>query len=192
MPSCTGCSIVIDGVALPGTGGGSSTPFLTKTMLGNGVGAFSGVTNFNLGTIEFYYGSNLGGNCTGFSGQLTAVSQNQSGTGLFSWSSATFTCTGSSPCSVSVYQKFIPHPALSGIAPDFYAHIQVYNSEGNFDIGKVRAGGTYTTPTYSYRADCGFQDYVFNTVRFGLAPYSGYIGVETVATINCLPCATGA
>jgi len=191
MVSCTGCSIVVDGVALPGTGGGSSTPFLTRTIVGNGVGAFSGVTNFNLGTVEYYYANNRAGTCTGFSGQLTAVSPNQSGTGLFSWSSSTYVCTGTTSCTVSVYQKFIPHPALSGIAPNFYAHIQVYNSEGNFDIGRVRAGGSYTTPTYTYNAGCGFQDYLFNSVRFGLAPYSGYIGTETATTINCLPCTVG-
>lgn len=191
MVSCTGCTIVINGTSLPGTGAGSSSPFLTRTIIGNGVGAFSGVTNFNLGTVEYYYSNDRNGSCTGFSGLLQAVSPNQSGTGLFTWNGSTYTCTGATSCSVSVYQKFIPHPFLSGIAPNFVAHIQVYNSEGNFDIGRVTAGGSYTTPTYSYSADCGFQDYIFNTVRFMLPPYSGYVGTDFVATINCQPCIVG-
>lgn len=192
MPSCTGCTIVINGVSLPGTGAGSSSPFLSRPIVGNGVGAFSGVTNFNLGTVDFYYSNDRNGSCTGVTGLLQAVSASQSGTGLFTFDGTIYTCTGSTPCRLSVYQKFTPHPFLSGIAPNFVAHIQIYNSEGNFDIGRVTAGGSYTTPTYSYTADCGFQDYIFNTVRFMLPPYSGYVGADVVTNINCLPCISGA
>jgi hypothetical protein len=192
MPTCTGCTININGAVLPGTGAGSSVPFLTRNIVGNGFGAFSGITNFNLGTIEYYYGINRNGSCTGYTGLFQALSTNQSGTGLFNYLSDRYVCTGVVTCALEIYQKFIPHPVLSGIAPNFYAHIQTYNSEGAFDIGRVTAGATYTTPTLPYVNHCGFQDYIFNVVRFGLAPYSGYIGVDVVTNIDCLPCISGA
>jgi len=192
MPSCTGCSIVINGVALPGTGAGSSTPFLTRQLVGEGFGAFSGITNFNLGTLEFYTVLNNRGICTGTTGLLTSTGTNQSGTGLFNWAANTYVCTGFFPCMMTIYQKFIPHPLLSGIAPNFRASFITWNSEGSFNAGQTVGGTTHTTPTFTYIADCGFQDYIFNQAQFMLAPYSGAIRAEITTNINCLPCQTGA
>jgi hypothetical protein len=192
MPSCTGCTIVINGVALPGTGLGSSTPFLTRQIIGEGFGAFSGITNFNLGTLEFYTTSNTNGQCTGYTGLLQSTGSNQSGTGLFSWASNSFICTGSTSCVTQIYQRFIPHPMLSGIAPTFRASLVTWNSEGNFDAGQSVGGTTHTTPTYRYDTSCGFQDYIFNSMYFMLAPYSGAIRSEITTNINCLACVSGA
>ena len=189
MPSCTGCTLVVNGVVLPGTGFSSTTPFLTRQIVGDGFGAFSGITNFNLGTIEFYSNYNVNGRCTGI---LTSTGLNQSGTGLFSWASNGYVCTGDSNCRADIYQKFIPHPMLSGIAPAFRASFVTWNSEGNFDAGQTVGGTTHTTPNYIYLAGCGFQDYIFNTAYFMLAPYSGAIRAELTTNINCLPCLTGA
>ena len=195
MPSCTGCSIVVNGFPIPGTGGaGSTTPFYTKTVIGEGVGAFSGITNFNLGTLEFYYTTNLNGQCTGFSGRLEAVSMSQSGTGLFSFSAGTYNCTGTTNggCLVSVYQKFIPNPFLSGIAPAYVAHMLSVSSESNVQVNSVRPGGTITTTPFDFGSPCGYSEWLYTDIMFMLSPYSGSINSNDVSTINCLPCIAGA
>lgn len=194
MVSCTGCSIVVNGFPIPGTGGaGSTTPFYTKTVIGEGIGAFSGVTNFNLGTLDFYYTTNLNGQCTGFSGRLEAVSMSQSGTGLFSFSAGTYNCTGAANggCLVSVYQKFTPNPFLSGIAPAYVAHMVTFSSEGLSQLYSIRPGQTATTTPFDFGAPCGYSEWLYTEISFMLAPYSGSIGSVDISTINCLPCQVG-
>ncbi len=186
MAVCTGCILTINGV-VPNTTG----QWFSQTVLGNGVGAFSGVTNFPLGTLDmFFSGSN--GRCTGTTGQLTATSPNQSGTGFFQWNGSTYTCTGLTQCFTVGYVRFTPDPFLETIAPNYFAHIIVFNTEGDMDMGRVRASGRYTGPSWDYNAACGFGDYVYTDIRFMLPPYSGWVGTNTSTYIQCGPCITGA
>ena len=187
MTVCTGCILTINGAVPNPTG-----QWFSQTVLGQGVGAFSGVTNFPLGTLDHFFQTGANGRCTGVTGSLTATSPNQSGTGFFTWVGGTYTCTGHSACSTIGYVRFTPDPFLAQIAPGYAAHVQVFNTEGDYAIGRVRASGQFTSPSFDYTANCGFSDFIFTDIRFSLSPYSGWVGANVSTSIQCGPCITGA
>ena len=200
MTTCTGCNPMLEVLEVP-----YSVPLINPTggpqriatvpIYGNGVGSFSGVTGYYMGQLDFYVGSAVTGICTGFSGRLELVSATQSGTGAFTFNSQ-FNCTGFRPCASTIQQVFraatnqIPgSPAASGTT----AHFIMYNSEGysNHAIGTGMTGQDLIHRGYSFSAECGEADYIFNIFRVLIAPYSGWIGAEKAYKVYCAPCVTG-
>jgi hypothetical protein len=183
MPNCTGCAVTLNGSQMSGAG---VTPTYTVTVLGDGNGAFSGITGFPLGTLAVFASSVMSGQCSGYTGIVST------GSGPITWNPTGYACTGMTDCRAVLSYTFTANPILSGFAPNYASYIHMFDSEGNsFVSTKATAGSpTVTTPQYTYYQPCGYSDMVFIDYRFMLPPYSGYVGARTVLNLNCGTCIT--
>lgn len=191
MPVCTGCVVTINGNGTTPALSEWLTGVLNQSVLGSGIGQFANVTGFFLGNFSVFYRSSTPGMCTGYSGSLQITGQ--SGTGLFTYNPNSYYCSGQNPCIVEVKTEFSANPLLSGIAPNYVIIGTHFDSEGNTYAQKLTSTSTtYQFPGGRYTGSCGFADYITDTFRLIVPPYSGWISSTINTTINCSPCLSGA
>lgn len=191
MPVCTGCVVIVNGQGTTPNVSSWLTGTYNQPVIGSGIGQFVNVTGFSLGNFSVYYRSATPGLCTGYSGSLAITGQ--SGTGLFNFNSNVYSCTGNQVCVTDIKTTFVANPLLSGIVPNYSIIGTHFDSEGNSYITKLTAASpSYEFPGGSYTGKCGFFDFMQDSFRLLVPPFSGWIGADVATTISCSPCLSGA
>ncbi len=169
--NCTGCNLRINGVQV--TPGVDWTVGNSTTVLGQGNGVFSGVSNFDLGLYEFLYAAPEHGAChTGQTGQ-----SGQTG------------CTGVEPCTAKVKVRFTPNPFLAQIAPGYQGTLTQTTTEGvTIVYNYTYTTSVFETNAYYYTGACGTLELDRSVFNVTLAPYSGSIGATVTTDLLCTAC----
>lgn len=185
MPTCTGCTVTMFGSGVPYIS--SLSPIRNLSILGDGAGAFSGITGFPLGDLAVFVTDKQNGECSGYTGIVTT------GAGPITWNPTGYACTGATDCRTTLFFKFTPNPILSGVVPGYVFYFQVYDTEGRSFISQKMDStvSSVSSTTTTHYQPCGYSDTSWITTRFFLPPYSGYVVNTTAVPIQCQTCITG-
>jgi hypothetical protein len=196
---CTGCSqhlnlAITNGnspvsfIKTPIPTGANSSLIGNLTLTGGGLGAFSSITGFIIGSMSLISQRSLTGNCTAVTGAIYS--------GVTGWTGVSTTgCTGTTPCSTNISLVFSGNANIWNNTPTANISVQLLDYlNGTVSFPAILTSGNQNFSgniINQAQVNCGDSTLTSLLYHVRIPGYSGYITNEVTFETICKPCLLG-